>query len=451
MNHLKFFLKAVFAFFFLLAGLLQATGQPQAGDTTQRNRPDTARRAATPVTAARPQPKVLRVFKVMDGYPKDTTKAGKAGIGDIIVIQVSDLEGLLNQSKCKTVEGKDSSANCNPDQNKIGLFINGRLIKSISPISGAPQVTGRYGELQYRLERNADNDEAWTDLLGAPKISGGKFFIHPVTISVGLENGYPIYASPRNFNLVRIKSGWFWVCFIALGLYIFFIIRLARHRGLLRDRMINLSVLGMNTSNSKLPYSLARFQMAFWFTLIIASFMFIWLITGSYDIISTSILALIGISVGTSLSAAVIDNSKAEDVLQKTVDLKTEQDQLNKDIPGLQQLINANPQHADVVKWTAELSTKMGRLPQIQPEIDKNLAILKPKKSEGFFNDILSDANGISFHRLQMFVWTMILGLIFIFSVWVRLSMPEFSTTLLALQGLTAGTYLGFKIPEKQT
>jgi hypothetical protein len=30
------------------------------------------------------------------------------------------------------------------------------------------------------------------------------------------------------------------------------------------------------------------------------------------------------------------------------------------------------------------------------------------------------------------------------------LSMPEFSATLLALQGLTAGTFLGFKIPEKQ-
>jgi len=28
--------------------------------------------------------------------------------------------------------------------------------------------------------------------------------------------------------------------------------------------------------------------------------------------------------------------------------------------------------------------------------------------------------------------------------------MPEFSATLLALQGITAGTYLGFKIPEKQ-
>jgi hypothetical protein len=28
--------------------------------------------------------------------------------------------------------------------------------------------------------------------------------------------------------------------------------------------------------------------------------------------------------------------------------------------------------------------------------------------------------------------------------------MPEFSTTLLALMGISSGTYLGFKIPERQ-
>jgi hypothetical protein len=63
--------------------------------------------------------------------------------------------------------------------------------------------------------------------------------------------------------------------------------------------------------------------------------------------------------------------------------------------------------------------------------------------------DLLTDANGVSFHRLQMFVWTFILGLLFIYSVWSRLAMPELSATLLALQGLTSGTYLGFKVPEK--
>ena len=71
--------------------------------------------------------------------------------------------------------------------------------------------------------------------------------------------------------------------------------------------------------------------------------------------------------------------------------------------------------------------------------------------SSGFWSDILTDANGISFHRFQMFAWTMVLGFIFVVGVYERLAMPEFNTTLLALMGISAGTYLGFKIPERQS
>jgi hypothetical protein len=78
--------------------------------------------------------------------------------------------------------------------------------------------------------------------------------------------------------------------------------------------------------------------------------------------------------------------------------------------------------------------------------------ISTPQESQGFLPDILNDgANGVSFHRFQMFVWTFVLAILFIYSVWNRLSMPDFNATLLALMGISSGTYLGFKIPEKQT
>jgi hypothetical protein len=35
-------------------------------------------------------------------------------------------------------------------------------------------------------------------------------------------------------------------------------------------------------------------------------------------------------------------------------------------------------------------------------------------------------------------------------SVYKDLAMPEFSATLLGLMGLSSGTYLGFKVPEKK-
>jgi len=57
-------------------------------------------------------------------------------------------------------------------------------------------------------------------------------------------------------------------------------------------------------------------------------------------------------------------------------------------------------------------------------------------------------ANGINFHRFQIAVWTLVLAIIFIKDVYENLAMPTFNTTLLGLLGLSAGTYLGLKIPE---
>jgi hypothetical protein len=138
------------------------------------------------------------------------------------------------------------------------------------------------------------------------------------------------------------------------------------------------------------PFSLARTQMAFWSFLCMAAYVFCWLITGELDTISESMLALIGIGAGTALGAALIDNTGSD---------------------------------ANQV---------------VQP-------------STGFLTDILSDGNGVSIHRFQMFGWTVILGGIFCSSVYTDLSMPEFNTTLLGLMGISSGTYLGFKFPEKKT
>ena len=62
---------------------------------------------------------------------------------------------------------------------------------------------------------------------------------------------------------------------------------------------------------------------------------------------------------------------------------------------------------------------------------------------------MLSDPSGVSLHRFQMFVWTLVLGVIFVASVYKNLAMPQFSATLLGLMGISSGTYLGFKVPEK--
>ena len=54
----------------------------------------------------------------------------------------------------------------------------------------------------------------------------------------------------------------------------------------------------------------------------------------------------------------------------------------------------------------------------------------------------------ITFHRFQIVLWTLILGVVFISEVLTKLAMPVFDTTLLTLMGISSGTYLGFKVAK---
>jgi hypothetical protein len=63
--------------------------------------------------------------------------------------------------------------------------------------------------------------------------------------------------------------------------------------------------------------------------------------------------------------------------------------------------------------------------------------------------DILSDDNGVSFHRFQVFAWTIVLVAVFVRQVTTYLIMPEFDSSLLILMGISSGTYLGFKATVK--
>jgi hypothetical protein len=51
-------------------------------------------------------------------------------------------------------------------------------------------------------------------------------------------------------------------------------------------------------------------------------------------------------------------------------------------------------------------------------------------------------------HRFQLAAFTLVLAGVFVLGVYDDLAMPEFNTTLMGLLGLSAGTYLGLKIPE---
>ncbi|MDD5387864.1 MAG: hypothetical protein PHD37_00850 [Gallionellaceae bacterium] len=70
--------------------------------------------------------------------------------------------------------------------------------------------------------------------------------------------------------------------------------------------------------------------------------------------------------------------------------------------------------------------------------------------TKGFWFDISTDKDGVTLPRLQQIAWTSLLGIVFLSQVVTRLAMPDFDASVLALMGISAGTYLGFKVPETQ-
>lgn len=141
--------------------------------------------------------------------------------------------------------------------------------------------------------------------------------------------------------------------------------------------------------NNKSAFSLALTQLSFWTIVIAASFIYIWIATGELYPVSGSTLVLLSISVVTTAGARLIDIRSGE---------------------------NGDP-----------------NLP-----------------SRGFFVDILSDELGYSVHRCQMFLWTVILGVIFVSNVITKQQMPQLDESLLALMGISSGAYVGLKTVENK-
>ena len=84
-------------------------------------------------------------------------------------------------------------------------------------------------------------------------------------------------------------------------------------------------------------------------------------------------------------------------------------------------------------------------------EINDNRQRYQNKPSQGFFIDILSDADGISLHRFQNFAWTMIAVIVYLYKVSLiktGCDLPELSDTLLTLTGISSATLIVMKTQE---
>lgn len=305
---------------------------------------------------------------------------GSAGLGDRLEVKVRNFDKALGKV----------SGNCHA----LVLFLNGLPIRQLPPES-----CNQYdGTVRYFLDRDPDaNDDEWHRLLGSPSA-----FVRRTRVSIGTNDQFAYPTQVTNFPLKVIPGPRFYAFVLLLAVSLAFFVHLCRTTTIIR------APADPATPGAR-PYSLSRFQMAFWFFIVIAGYVFMWLITGELDTITDSVLALMGIGAGTALGAALIDSAPAGTATTTTM-------------------------------TATSSSTVVSPVPHAPPQ-----------PSHGFLADILSDASdGISIHRFQMFAWTLILGIIFIGSVYKDLAMPEFNATLLGLMGISSGTYLGFKLPERK-
>jgi hypothetical protein len=131
-------------------------------------------------------------------------------------------------------------------------------------------------------------------------------------------------------------------------------------------------------------FSLGRTQMAFWLGLSIAGFIFLWLTLGFYRNVITSGILVLLGINGVTGLAAIL-------------------------------IDKPNPPQGN---------------------------------SQSFFMDILCDSQGAKLQRIQMVIWTCILGIIFTWNVVWNFVFVDFDTNLLLLMGIASSTYLGFKTQE---
>jgi hypothetical protein len=207
---------------------------------------------------------------------------------------------------------------------------------------------------------------------------------------------------------MNTHNGDYVLAFIVIGLIVIVFILLGKFTNLLRDVISDDDEFNANAQalqqqqrsavlNRQRPYSLSKVQLGVWTVIIASSYIYLALCKGdcaNSDLNKTALI-LMGIGAGIATTGTIIDKREIQD---------------------------SRPRHQN-------------------------------SPSEGFFTDLLSDADGICVHRFQNLVWTLISIIIYIVKVCQvqgGCQLPELSDTLLMLTGISGATYLALRTGENK-
>jgi len=391
----------------------------------------------------------------------DTTAAAVPRVDSLLTARAR-MGGLIRMRTSGVDQWAKTATN---DPKTLVLYLDGRAMKGAvaQRVSGA----GRPETWEVRLRRGDDARDAWEAVLGSPNR-----FVRNVRVGLGPAAGPEFAAaadSVLSLRLVVAPRGWLWLPALAWLALIAGFFYLAATTGIIRDspapippptgdappppvpaaRSANPRVAAREAGRERRkerlalrPYSMARTQMAFWFLLVTTAFLAIWIVTGdTRGVITTQAVFLIGLGAGTALAAGMVESNKREEQAAAAERM---------------QALDARRRELVVAKASRGPLAPPSAVDDEMLEVAAaNAALLNDTPdapaSKGFFRDVLSDQGGPALHRYQHFVWTLIVGAIFVLGAYRTLALPEIDDTMLLLMGISAATYVGFKTREDQT
>jgi len=322
-------------------------------------------------------------------HPRDTNEIG---IGGVVGFEVTTTQQLMDE------EGA-------PEVTDLILFVDGQALPGTHPVvESVPSRQPLDPGASNSEEDNQNSDAVVTYRLSFPirrdlSLDKGRDSWKQILagmgknsklmpVSVGLLNGPPL-PSTYKATFVRMGSGNVVVLLlVALAMGLGFL-AIAAWTGALRDK--EPPPEGQQIPATQRSYSLSRTQVALWTLLVVYAYLFIWIVTGEYKTdIPGSVLVILGISAGTFATAVAVDKNKEE------------------------------------TKATTVSPT------------------------EGVFTDLASIEGGAGLHRVQFLLWSVVLMIVFCVTTYETLAMPDFSTGLLGLMGISSAAYAGLKIPENK-
>jgi peptidoglycan hydrolase CwlO-like protein len=345
-----------YSLLFVVAMLLVNVNLAYAGRITKLN--SSFMLPACPDANA-PATKIMRVYKEVTVSPGVTQQVNEVELGDIITMEVQDFATLRDEAACT---GKH-----------IVLYLDERPLKDVTAF---PPTDPTKSILRFPLNRTENSRETWTFLLGAPQDLNPRV----TKVSIGIEDKFAV-PSDASINLIVISLKWrlyLWLFILAVIVIVFS--WLAWKTDVLRDSSLQTNM------NERKPFSLARSQAAWWFFIILASYLFIGLITHDFSTtITGTVLVLLGISAGTAVGSAVIDAttvSPSDIQRQKTSASNTESklSTLGIEIQTLEadiQRLNAIQQNIPATQTLTAKQKELGEKVTEKTKLDSKLPILE--------------------------------------------------------------------------